>query len=470
MCCRPKRPSTLATLANLAPLLALVLFACVGSGCDTVGPGDEEQDRPCETFAGCVTLDGISQVRDEPFVVSDAVATDSLLYVALTSLTLRFDENRFNPDEVYVLSRRLGQASVQTSPETAPDSTWKMEQVSVSSDELTGGRKGSPTLSIDADGSVRLLWARHRFFRGGELQPVAIHEVIGRRGTWSDPTTIYEMPPMQRGISTGRLPAPMARDGQGQLHAAFRVPGETGFGQVMLIRKSGSGWRETGEPFGENTHDPWLTSASDGTLIAAYISLKRDEPTGLLVQTSSDGGQSWNAPKKLIGLGNSAESPNIRVYTPKVVETEPGTYHVLFPYDVPGQSSVLADQIWHSVSHDEGQTWSDPRPITPNDEDYAGNLDVEVDQSGSLHTVYYEGPFFSERTSTRVRHAVWNGSDWQQQPDLSQYEIMIDGSAGLALTVDPSGCLHAVWDEVVSREEDSLDRTTRLRYRQVGCS
>ena len=343
-------------LINVVSTFALVVFVVLGSGCDTVGPGDHDEEvRPCETFSECSTLDGISQVRDEPFVVSDAVATDSVLYVALSSLTLRFNASGFHPDEVYLISRRLNNTEAGVLSETEPDSTWKMEQVSVSSDEPTGGRKGGPTLSIDSDGSVRVLWGRHRFFRGGQLQPVAIYEVIGHRGAWSDPTVIYEMPPMQRGISTGRLPAPMARDGQGQLHAAFRVPGETGFGQVMLIRKSGSGWTETGEPFGKNTHDPWLTSASDGTLIAAYISLKREEPTGLLVQTSSDGGQSWSEPSKLIGLGNTAEDPDIRVYAPKVIEAEPGTYHVLFPYDTPGQSSVLADQIWHSVSHDGGK-------------------------------------------------------------------------------------------------------------------
>ena len=84
--------------------------------------------------------------------------------------------------------------------------------------------------------------------------------------------------------------------------------------------------------------------------------------------------------------------------------------------------------------------------------------------------MYNQGPFFSERAARRVRHAVWDGSGWQQQPNLSQNEIMINGSAGLALTADPSGCLHAVWDEVVSREEDSLERTTQLRHQEVGCS
>ncbi|NBC87239.1 MAG: hypothetical protein GVY25_13715, partial [Bacteroidetes bacterium] len=94
-------------LAVLLSIVAVALSACDGSGPDT-GPGAE---RPCSTFEGCRTLDGISQVRDEPFVVSDALVSSSSgtprLHVAMTAMTRRFDSVRFNPDEILVLSRPL---------------------------------------------------------------------------------------------------------------------------------------------------------------------------------------------------------------------------------------------------------------------------------------------------------------------------------------------------------------------------
>jgi hypothetical protein len=262
----------------------------------------------------------------------------------------------------------------------------------------------------------------------------------------------------------------MARDGSGGLHGAFQIPGETGFGRVQFIRRQGTAWTAAGSPFGEDTKNPWLTGTSDGTLLTAYIGLKDEGPSGLLFRRSTDGGQTWSEPEKIIGLGTSEEDPDVRVYTPKILESTPGTYHVLFPYDTPGQSSVLSDQIWHSVSRDGGQTWSEPGSVNSNDRDYAGNLATVVDGAGKVHVVYYEGPVFSNEARTRVRHAVWNEQGWQQRPDLVTSEIMFDGGQAFGLTAGPSGCLHVVWDEVIEREEGGIERTTRLRHRRLGCS
>jgi hypothetical protein len=74
-----------------------------------------------------------------------------------------------------------------------------------------------------------------------------------------------------------------------------------------------------------------VEGTSDGALITAYIGLKDEGPSGLLFRKSPDGGQTWSAPEKIIGLGNSQEDPDVRVYAPKILESTLGTYHVLFP-------------------------------------------------------------------------------------------------------------------------------------------
>jgi hypothetical protein len=441
-------------------IFPVAVFFLSLAACDSAGPPAEE-DRPCGSFAGCSTLNGISQVRGEPFVVSDALASDSVLYVALSSLTRRFDSTKFNPDEVYVLSRRLG------GPEA--DSTWRMRQVSDAPEGPSGGGMGAPTLAFDTDGTVHLLWGNQTFFRSGQVMPTEILEATGRRGAWSEPVSIYEMPPLGRSLSSGRLPAPMARDGSGRLHAAFRIPDGTGFGRIQFIRRQGGGWTEAGSPFGEDTKNPWLEGTSEGALITAYIGLKDEGPSGLLFRTSPDGGQTWSAPEKIIGLGNSQEDPDVRVYAPKILESAPGTYHVLFPYDTPGQSSVLSDQIWHSVLRDGGETWSEPGPVNASDQNYAFHLSAVADETGKVHLAYYQGPVFSNKEEARIRYAIWNGARWQRQSNLSNNPIQINGSEGLALTADPSGCFHVVWDEIVKQKKGSIDRTTRLRSRRLGC-
>jgi hypothetical protein len=261
----------------------------------------------------------------------------------------------------------------------------------------------------------------------------------------------------------------MAQDGSGRLHAGFQIPGETGFGRVQLIQWEGTGWAAAGSPFGEDTQNPWLAGTSDGALITAYIGLKDEGPSGLLFRTSTDGGTTWSEPEKIIGLGTSQEDPDVRVYAPKILESTPGTYHVLFPYDTPGQSSVLSDQIWHSVSRDGGQTWSEPGTVNSNDQNYAFHFSAVADGAGEVHLMYYQGPVLSNKKAAQVRYTIWDGTRWQQQPDLSNDPVQIDGSEGLTLMADPSGCLHAIRDEIVEQEEGSIERTTRLRHRRLGC-
>jgi len=173
----------------------------------------------------------------------------------------------------------------------------------------------------------------------------------------------------------------------------------------------------------------------------------------------------WSAPIRVIGLGNTSEDPDIRVYRPRLLRSGPETLHLLFPYDTP-RASLLSDQIWHSVSTDGGRSWSEPGPVNASDRDYANQIAAAIDGRGHLHVIYLEGPFFSDRRSeSRVRHTVYSQASWQVQPDLSDRPIALEGSVGLSLAPGPAGCLHAVWDEII----DTKTNATRLRYRRLGC-
>jgi len=454
-------------LVALLSTLAVALSACDGSGPDG-GPGG---DRPCSTFEGCRTLNGISQVRDEPFVVSDALVSTSggtpRLHVAMTAMTRRFDSVRFNPDEIFVLSRPLDPALADTDPST--DSLWSIQQLTDAPDSRFGGAEGAPMLSVAPGGEPLMVWAELASLGAADrLAPDTIWESLYRDQAWSEPQLAYDLPPVPpTSLSGGRLPAALALDPAGSLHAAFRGAGTSGFGRVEIMERRAGAWSEPVAPFGEETEGPWIAGLPDGTLVAAYIDLDadRDSVSGLLVRRRPAGRAVWSAPIRVIGLGNTSEDPDIRVYRPRLLRSGPETLHLLFPYDTP-RASLLSDQIWHSVSTDGGRSWSEPGPVNASDRDYANQIAAAIDGRGHLHVIYLEGPFFSDRRSeSRVRHTVYSQASWQVQPDLSDRPIALEGSVGLSLAPGPAGCLHAVWDEII----DTKTNATRLRYRRLGC-
>jgi hypothetical protein len=233
-----------------------------------------------------------------------------------------------------------------------------------------------------------------------------------------------------------------------------------------LRRQSGI-WKSTDAAFNEQTQSPWLTKSTDETLLATFI--KRELPSdsipeGIIVQRSQDGGATWSAETQVISTGLSPENRFIRTYDPKIFHGTGDTYHLVFPYATP-QSSLVADQMWHSVSHDGGRTWSEPGPINPADGGDTSPFDAVVDDAGRLHVVYYQSPRFASPTGNRLIHTVWTGGTWRSPRVLSNAPLSFDRHQGVALAVDPYGCVHAVWDEIT--EWDS--KTSQFQYERLTC-
>lgn len=448
-------------IGSVAALFLLLsgLAACDGAGSSVEGG--------CEAFESCTTLSGISSVQDEPFAVGDAIVIDSTLYVSMTSLTMRFTSSTFSPDEIYVLSRPI------TGRETDPDQGWSMKQISDSPSVESGGSEGRTTMARTQSGGMRLLW--------GELAPIRssrrsltvdrILESTVQDGYWTQPVVAYEARPVPaKAISGAKLPAVMARNPQGVTYAAFREADEAGFGRVEIMKRESSGWTSPTTPFGIETSDPWLDSTHDGSLIATYIDLhEKDGDTGVMFSRSTDAGESWQPAAKITGLGITQSSTTAKVLAPKVTSTaSPREVLVVYPYDISAtgmDGDPLPDQIWYSVSTDAGATWTAPAPVNPSDRGYAGSPVLRRDDRGRVHLIYRQGPAFYGAPGERVRHAVWTGGSWQQQPDIGERPVSSDGGHGLAMAAGPEGCMHAVWDEYTDREA----ATSQFRYVRFGC-
>ena len=452
--------------SRLAWWIVVVAVLCLGgtSACDTAVRDDT---LACETFDGCTTLSGISGVRDEPFAVSNALVSDSVLYVAVTSKTKRFTSSVFTQDEVYILSRALAET-----PERE-DQGWRMRRLSDSPDVESGGDVGRPMLATSQKRDVLVLW--------GELQPLGgrrdilsadvIQEAVYTEDRWSRPTTAYDLQPLpSKSLSGARLPAVMAKGPDERLRAVFRESTDAGFGRVEVLSRTENRWQRLGAPFGEETFDPWLAQAGEGGLVTAFLDLNRDHGgTGLMFSRSDDGGTSWSPRVKIADLGLRPTDSGVKVYAPRLIAgTSPGELQVVFPYDFGvdvTDGDPLPDQIWYSVSTDGGATWAAPAPVNPSDRGYAGSPVIRRDESGRVHLIYRQGPAFYGAPGERVRHAVWTGTSWQQQPDIGQRPVSADGGHGLAMAAGPDGCMHAVWDEYTDRES----ATSQFRYVRFGC-
>lgn len=447
--------------------MALAVLLLILPGCDGTTSGPE---AGCLDVKSCDTLDGLSDVRETPYSVSSAVATDSLLYVALTSLTRRFDPTLLNPDEVFVLTRPIG-------PGSQPDTSrgWSLQQVSDSPDRESGGPVGWPVLQwLSHEKAVSLVWGELRVYgtQRHELMPERILEATWTKEARPSLRTVRTLGFPPRGsLGGGRLLGSIAYGSSQRLHTAYREA-EEGFGRVAFQSRFGPSWNPPSYPTPSSTISPSVATTTSGTLLLTYLRI-RPQPTnkgGLFFQKSSDDGQRWSPPVKVADLENTNDRPTVRISMPRIVEGNRGTYHVFYAYDLGAEAATgddtLTDQIWHTVSQDGGSTWSVPQPVHTSEIGYAHHAVAVRGTEGHPHLFYYEAPSFTSTTGTRVRHARWNGSAWIQEPDLSNGPLVFQGSQGIAATQGPAGCIHVVWDEWTDREAE----TTRFQYRRVGCS
>jgi hypothetical protein len=445
-------------------LLVLLGSLLLLSSCDTAPP--VSPIRECETFEGCRTLSGISDVRAEPFAVSNAIANDSVLYVSLSSLTKRFSGSAFDPDDVFIMSRRID------SPETPGvngDSTWQMDRITADSTVRHGGQEGVPTLAFDAFGRVTMIW--------GELVPYddtavrspvdRIHQITGDRQFWESSTSVRDLPARSpQSLSGPQLSGSLVRSGD-RLLSPFRSVDETPFGRVNILSRWENEWTVDASLFSGNTLSPWMDRNAHNHLALAYLKLPfiaDDGPRGLVVRISEDGGATWSSEVEVIGAGTSLESQFVKPEVPNVVIANDGTVHAVFPYKT-SSGRYFADQMWHSLSVDNGKTWSSPGPIFSSDTGVTSPFDAVVDPAGRLHVVYYQSPQFASATGNRLIHAVWSNGAWRPSRVLSTAPLSFDEHQGVALAVDPYGCVHAVWDEIT----DWDSRTSQFQYERLTC-
>jgi hypothetical protein len=439
-------------------LSGLLCFLLVATGCDQA---PQEPAQKCTTFEGCTTLSGLSSVRDEPFVATDALVHDSTLYVAITSMTRRFDGQVFEPDDIFVLSRPVGPNA------GPPDSSWTMQRLTNDPTTRFGGMEGLGSLAVDPSGTLRYVW--------GELVPYdstatrspakTVWESSLTGMTWTNPMIVAELEGSYQTLIGPQITGELQLVNK-NLFLPFLGTGSTAFGDARSLVWSNGMWTKQ-RLFEGNITQPSVAFGLNGIAVALYVEVgasSQDEPEGILSRVSLDGGTTWSEPVQIKSGGSIPENTFTKVHEPQVVVDPIGDYHALFTFDTP-PLDYFGDQVWHTVSRDGGRSWTSPTSINTSDRGYVSQLSVATTPSDTVHIVYLQGPHFASPSGNTVRHSIWNGTQWQQQPDLSTRSIMFDQDIGIASTSDPSGCVYALWDEFTNWDA----KTSRFRYERLGC-
>jgi len=140
---------------------------------------------------------------------------------------------------------------------------------------------------------------------------------------------------------------------------------------------------------------PCLVATAKGTLLAVAEARKTGksdwDAIDLLYRRSTDGGKTWDAPRKLVehkdpgprnpaALKNKKNSPDERTYNnPVLIVAKDGRIHAV--------TCIEYARCFHQVSDDDGKTFSAPVEITATFETFVGDYPWKVLATGPGHGI-----------------------------------------------------------------------------------
>jgi BNR repeat-containing family member len=230
----------------------------------------------------------------------------------------------------------------------------------------TSGNSGYPAIAIDSSGAVHVAWSD---------------------STPGSPEIYYKNSP----------------DGGSTWGVAQRITWNSGF----------SSYPEIAVGSGDDLHVVWQDITS-GTNQIYY-------------KQSTDGGETWNAARRINWSSGSSEHPALAVDLS-------GALHVLW-----SQYVVASPEIYYKGSPDGGETWGTSKRLTWT----SGNSsrpDIAVDSSNDLHAVWNE--WTSSNTEIYYRKSTDGGANWSA---LRRLTWTSGGSYVPAMAIRPPSVIYVVW-------------------------
>lgn len=181
------------------------------------------------------------------------------------------------------------------------------------------------------------------------------------------------------------------------------------FEQFSQTKDTGSTYRVLSESEESPQRNLQLVRAPSGTLFAAWdIPATNDRKAGIKLSISDDGGNTWSENPLPIAFADQ----DLR--QPLLLADKDNKLVLVYKYGV-------RDEIYYSVSSDNGTTWTDPQPIpglfanliAPGDDYYAS----VADSNGITHLIA-PGRASKSQKEPGLYHVTWDGKAWSNLQEI----------------------------------------------------
>ena len=290
---------------------------------------------------------------------------------------------------------------------------------------------------VDNYGTIHVLWIGKEGFSDSLFHSWAsVHERINARSFQT------ELIDVGNNITYGDL----LIDGENNIHVVFNESNANIFYITNTFEdKLSSAWslpiNLSTSPFVES---PKMVLTNDGWLHTTWTELTEEGFGKSIFYSRSKDGESWETPQlifqpvDLINDGHLSVFPNLGI-------DGMGQLHLVWSRGV-----GKVDGLYHTISSDNGQTWSEPKVIHPGLSGSTGHNSLQTDSKGNLHLILSsrlgeEAGFPDDYQGTYIVHNILDIAEnqWKEFEPLTSSEF--SSSEHLRAAITEGNLVHVVW-------------------------
>ena len=189
---------------------------------------------------------------------------------------------------------------------------------------------------------------------------------------------------------------------------------------------------------------PKIVLTNDGWMHITWTELTEEGFGRSIFYSRSMNGESWETPQLVFQPIDEIKDGHLAIF-PNLGSDGVGRLHLVWSRGV-----GKIDGLYHSMSDNNGQTWSDPKVIHPGLSGSTGHNSLQTDSKGNLHLILSsrigdEADFPDEYQGTYIVHSIWDIAEnqWTEFEPLTSPEF--SSSEHLRAAITEGNLIHVVW-------------------------